>query len=145
MKFDAILRAHGFMRTERPPELWEADTRDELFLPMLGEMIAMGLGRGNELADLTLNVSNTTVEPEDDPDQEGEWIPEGDYVAVTVKGPGMWADDMWRAGQGPTKGLLYDVGPAAETAGAVFAYTRDLGAEGSVTVFLPRLVELDSP
>ena len=141
MKFEEIVRAHGFMRTERPPELWEADTRDELFLPMLGEMIAMGLGRGNELADLTLNVSNTTVEPEEDPDEEDEWIQEGDYVAVTVKGPGTWADDRWRAGQGPTTGLLCNVGPAAETAGAVFAYTRDLGAEGSVTVFLPRLEE----
>ncbi len=138
MEFDAILRAHGFMRTERPPELWEADTRDEVFLPMLGEMIALGLGRGNELEALTLNVSNTTVEPDDDPEEEA-WAPAGDYVAVTVRGAGSWQDDLWRAGQGPTKGLLSDIGPAADTAGAVLAYTRDLGAGGSVTVLLPRL------
>jgi hypothetical protein len=139
LEFDAILRAHGFMRTERPLELWEADTRDELFLPMLGEMIALGLGRGNELEDLTLNVSNMTVEPDDEPDEAGAWVPEGHYVAVTVRGAGRWQDDLWRAGQGPTKGLLSDVGPAADTAGAVFAYTRDLGAECAVTVLLPRL------
>ena len=24
MKFEALLRAHGFMKTERPPEMWEA-------------------------------------------------------------------------------------------------------------------------
>jgi hypothetical protein len=139
VEFEAILRAHAFMRTERPPETWEADTDDERFLPVLGEMIALGLGRGNELADLTLNVSNVTVAPDDDPDEEAEWIPQGDYVAVSVRGAGTWEDDVWRRGQGPTKGPLRDVGPAADDAGAVVAYARDLGDGGSVTVVLPRL------
>jgi hypothetical protein len=136
VRFDEILRAHAFMRTERPPLLWEADTDDERFLPMLGEMIVIGLGRGNELAELTLSVSNVTVEEDDD---EEAWVAPGDYVAVTVRGPGRWANDVWRAGEGPTRGLLCNVGPWADDAGAVYAYTRELGDEGAVTVFLPRL------
>ena len=120
--------------------LWEPETEDEPFLRMLGEMIALGLGRGNELEDLTLNVSNVVVERDED-DEEVEWIPEGEYVAITVRGAGAWDDDTWRAGQGPTTGLLRNVGPAAEAAGAVYAYARDLDPEGSVTVFLPRVLE----
>lgn len=136
MELDGYLRAHAFMQVERPPLLWEADTEDEAFLRMLGEMIVIGLGRGNELGDLVLSVANVTVEPDD----EDPSLDEGDYVAVTVRGAGHWeADDLWRAGQGPTRGLLVNVGPAADTAGAVFAYTRNLGGEGSVTVLLPRL------
>jgi hypothetical protein len=140
MDLEALLRAHAFMKVERPPLMWSPDIDDEPFLRMLGEMIALGLGRGNELADLTLNVSNVTVGLEDEPDEEGAWIPEGDYVAVTVRGPGTWDDDTWRAGQGPTKGLVCNVGPAADTAGAVYAYVRNLVPEGSVTALLPRLV-----
>lgn len=63
MELDALLRAHAFMRVERPPLLWELDAQDEPF----------------------------------------------------------------------------NVAPAADTAGATYAYARDLGEEGSVTVFLPRL------
>jgi len=102
-------------------------------------MIALGLGRGNELGDLTLNVSNVVVEPDQD-DEEVEWIPGGEYVAITVRGAGAWNEDTWRAGQGPASGLLRDVGPAAEAAGAVYAYARDLAPEGSVTALLPRFV-----
>jgi hypothetical protein len=137
VKLDAVLRAHAFMRVERPPELWEADAELEAFLRMLGEMIVVGLNRGNELGDLVLGASNVTVEPDED---EEATIPEGDYVAITVRGGGEWAaDDVWRAGEGPTHGLLCNVGPAADTAGAAFAYTRNLGREGSVTVLVPRL------
>ena len=138
MDLEAHLRSHAFMKVERPPLMWSPDTEDEPFLLMLGEMIALGLGRGTELADLTLNVSNVTVDP-DAEDDEGEAIPDGDYVAVTVRGAGVWEDDLWRASQGATPGLLGNVGPAAEAAGAVYAYTRNLGSEGSVTALLPRL------
>src|ERR671919_2821151 len=88
MRFDEILRAHGFMRTERPPLMWEADTDDERFIPMLGEMIVVGLNAGNELAQLRLAVSNVTVEEEEEEDdpEETPWVEPGDYVAVTVKG-----------------------------------------------------------
>ena len=137
MDLEAHLRSHAFMKVERPPLMWSPDTEDEPFLLMLGEMIALGLGRGIELADLTLNVSNVTVDP--DEDEEGEAIPEGDYVAVTVRGAGVWEDDLWRAGQGATTGLLGNVVAAADAAGAVYAYTRNLGSEGSVTALLPRL------
>ncbi|MGA9160901.1 MAG: hypothetical protein WB297_08580 [Actinomycetota bacterium] len=137
MDLEALLREHAFMKVEPPPQMWSPRTDDEPFILMLGEMIALGRGRGIELEDLTLNVSNVTVEPDDD--EEGP-IPEGDYVAITVHGAGTWEDDSWRAGQGPTTtGLLCTVGPAADAAGAVYAYARDLGSEGSVTALLPRL------
>jgi hypothetical protein len=138
MDLQALVRAHGFMRTEAPPAIWEADTQDEPFLKMLGEMIVIGLGRGNDLAELVLNVSNVTIEPDEDP-EDRVWAEPGDYVAITVRGAGTWEDDVWRAGQGPTKGLLVHVGPAADDAGAVVAYTRNLRGEGSVTALVPRL------
>ena len=138
MRLDEILTAHGFVRTERPPLMWEADTDDERFIPLLGEMIVVGLNAGNELAQLTLAVSNVTVE-EDDDEPETPWVEPGDYVAVTVKGPGRWSDDVWRSGDGPTRGMLVNVAPRADDAGAVYAYTRDLDGEGAITVFLRRL------
>ena len=141
MDLDGPLRAQASLKVERPPTLWEAETEVEPFLALLGEMIALGLGRGNELGDLTLNVSNVVAEPDED-DEEVDRIPDGEYVAITVRGAGAWDDDTWRAGQGPTTGPLSTVGPAANAAGAVYAYTRDLVAEGSVTVLLPRLPEL---
>jgi len=124
------------MNVEHPPLMWEPDTDDEAFLRVLGEMIVIGLGRGNELAELTISVSNVTAGA----DEEGGWIPPGDYVAISIRGSGTWDDDAWRAGQGPTTGLLCNVGPAADTAGAAYAYTRNLGSEGSVTTLFPRLV-----
>ena len=136
MNLEPILRAHGFMHVEHPPQMWEADTQDETFLRVHGEMIAIGLGRGNELERLTLSVANVTAEPDD----EGGWIPAGDYVAVSVRGGGAWAEDTWSAGHGRTNGLLRDVGPAADAAGAVYADARDLGSTGSVTTLFPRLV-----
>ena len=140
MDLEGPLRAQTSLKVERSPTLWEAETEVEPFLALLGEMIALGLGRGNELADLTLNVSNVVVERDED-DEEVEWIPDGEYVAISVRGAGAWDDDTWRAGQGPTAGSLSNVGPAADAAGAVYAYTRDLVSEGSVTVFLPRVLE----
>jgi hypothetical protein len=139
MRFDEFLTAHGFMRTERPPLMWEADTDDERFIPLLGEMIVVGLNAGNELAQLTLAVSNVTVEEDDDEPEETPWVEPGDYVAVTVRGPGRWSDDVWRSGDGPTLGMLVNVAPRADDAGAVYAYTRDLDGEGALTVFLRRL------
>jgi hypothetical protein len=137
MDLDGPLRAQSAVKVERPPALWEADTETEPFLALLGELIALGLGRGNELADLTLNVANVVVEPDD---EDGS-IPEGEFVAITVRGGGSWDDDTWRAGHRPSVGLFESLGPAAERAGAVYAYARDLADEGSLTVFLPRLPE----
>ena len=137
MDLDGPLRAQTAIKVERPPALWEADTETEPFLALLGELIALGLGRGNELAGLTLNVANVVVEPDD----EGDSTPEGEFVAITVRGGGSWDDEVWRAGRRPDTGMFEGVGPAAERAGAVYAYARDLGDECSVTVFLPRLLE----
>ncbi len=72
MKLGPLLRAHAFLKVERPPELWEADTEDVRFVPLLGEMIAASLAGGVELADLTLNVANIVVEAADaDAEEEG--------------------------------------------------------------------------
>src|ERR671936_553093 len=114
MRFDEILTAHGFMRTERPPLMWEADTNDERFIPLLGEMIVVGLNAGNELAQLTLAVSNVTVEEDEDP-EETPWVEPGDYVAVTVQGPGRWSDDVWRSGDGPTVPTISPVSRSSTT------------------------------
>jgi hypothetical protein len=139
VELEALLRAHGFMRVERPPELWEVDAEDEPFLHLLGEMIALGLGSDAELSELTLNVSNVVVEPDEEPDEPPRLEP-GEYVAITVRGAGTWGeDDVWHTGQGPTRGILCDVAARADEAGAVYAYSRRLEGEGSVTALLPRL------
>jgi len=137
MDLEAPLRAQGSMKVERPPTMWEADTEVEPFLALLGELIAFGLGRGNELAELTLNVSNVVVEP----DEEGGSIPEGEFVGITVRGAGSWDDDVWLPGTELTTASLRDITVAAGAAGAAYAYERNLGPEGSITVFLPRLRE----
>ena len=97
-------------------------------------MIALGLGRGDELAGLTLNVANVVVEADD---EDGS-MPEGEFVAITVRGGGSGDDDTWRPGSEPSTGTLREVGTAAGAAGAVYGYSRNLGDEGSVTVFLLR-------
>ena len=85
---DALLNAHAFIRLERPPSLWEVDVDDELFIRMLGEMIVVALLHHDVLAELTLNASNVTV-GDDGPDGVGS----GDYLAVSIKGPGQWEPD----------------------------------------------------
>ncbi len=59
---ESVRRAHAFLRTEAPPEPWQMDA-DETFFPLLGEMIAAGLARGNELGDITLSFANVRVKP----------------------------------------------------------------------------------
>jgi len=49
VKLDALLRAHGFMNVQRPPALWEADTEDIRFVPLLGEVIAVRASLTNAL------------------------------------------------------------------------------------------------
>ena len=84
MKLDGIVRAHEFMHIERPHVLWEADTQDEVFIRLLGEMIAFALQRSPNVSTLTLNVANVVV----DPHAAREGMPAGEYLAVTVRGPG---------------------------------------------------------
>jgi hypothetical protein len=124
---------------ERPPEVWAPASALEPFIRLLGELIAAGLARnGNELAGLTLNVSNVTVEP----DAAGT-IPAGDFVAVTVRGAGDWEPEVsW-----PREGafLTPDIAAAASDARAAYGYTRLIGeSEGSITVLVPTQTPNDS-
>lgn len=131
---DALLTAHAFMRVERPPELWQVDVEDEPFIRMLGEMIVVGLLHHDVLADLTINASNVTV-GDDGPDG----VAPGDYVAMTVRGPGAWDRD--RTWTPSSAGPLWnaDLDAAARAASVSFGYLRSSGQEeGSITVFIPR-------
>lgn len=136
MELDAFLRAHEFMRVERPPLLWEADAELEPVIRMMGEMLALALRHHNDLAALTLNASNVTLE---DPGPEA--VAPGDYVALTVSGPGDdWEDLTWRPGSPATTFDQFgDLGRALDVAGVPFAYARRLADGGTITVYLPRL------
>jgi hypothetical protein len=129
---EALLRSHGFMRVERPPELWEVDVLDVPFIRMLGEMIVVGLRHHDDLAELTLNVSNVTAEG------APAGVRLGDYVAVTVSGAGGWEDATWT----PTSTEPFwseDLTAAMREASVALAYTRFVSAdEGSLTVWIPR-------
>jgi hypothetical protein len=136
MRLEALLRAHGFMRVERPPQLWQADTDDERFVPLLGEMIAASLARGGALEELTLGAANVTVTDPGEP-------PPGDYVAVSVGGRVAWESEaVWHPHRPWQLPWLDDLTRRLVPAGVRFAYTRNQPPEGSLTVFLPRLVEL---
>jgi hypothetical protein len=131
---DAVLRAHAFMRVERPPELWEVDVDDDVFIRMLGELIVVGLLHHDVLADLTLKASNVTVA-----DDGPAGVAPGDHVAITIRGPGRWeADVTWTPASADP---LWSPGTdaAVRAASASFAYLRRLADDdGSITVFLPR-------
>ena len=134
-ELEGLLRAHSFLRVERPPELWEPGVELEPFIRLLGEMIAAGLVRnGQELGEITLNVSNVTVEPE-----AAGPVPAGDFVAVTIRSGGDWSPETTWDPAAEHDGFLVsrDVEAALSRASAAWAYTRQLGEEGSVTVFFP--------
>jgi hypothetical protein len=141
MQLGPLLTAHSFMRIERPPLLWDADTEDLRFLPLLGEIIAAGLGKGTPLAELTLNASNVVVEPSPDAGGEPAAPLPGEYVAITVSGIADFGPDAaWaQTERKRTHGLLDRLSSSLETAGARFAYVRRIGDQGSFTVFLARL------
>jgi hypothetical protein len=136
-ELEALLTAHAYLRVERPPALWTTGVDLEAFLPLLGEMIAAGLVRnGQALGEITLNVSNVSVEPDDE-----SHVPPGDFVAFTIRSRGDWAPEAtWSPGATtPTPFVSADLAAAAARAGAAYGYTRTLALDqGSVTVFLPR-------
>lgn len=133
MKLDALLRAHAFMRVERPPELWEIDTDDDTGVILtLGEMIVAGLVRGTDLADLTLNASNVVIERS----AASDHLPAGEYVALTVRGAGAWPDATWWPGV--ARAPLEDLWAAAARGGWSYGYMRDLGADGGSVTLLYR-------
>jgi hypothetical protein len=135
MKLDGIVRAHEFMHIERTPVLWEADTGDEVFIRLLGEVISFALQRSRDVSTLTLNVANVAV----DSHATREGMPAGDYLAVTVRGPGSGTPELvWE----PTSPLIFgpfgDLDKAALNSRAVWVYSRNLGEEGSITAFFRR-------
>ena len=137
MKLDGYLTAHGFMRVERPPHLWEADTEEVAFLELTGEMIAAALGRGNELSDLVLAASNVVV----DADAATDKIPTGEFVAITIRGGGDWSPEMvWTPASPRSSNWTCNVERTAPNARAEHAYVRTHQEGGSLTVFLRRLV-----
>jgi hypothetical protein len=122
------------MRVERPHLLWEVDVDDEPFIRMLGEMIVVGLLHHDVLAELTLNASNVTVG-----DDGPAFVAPGDYVAITVAGPGNWEPDVSWTPASAEPFWSGDLDAAVRAASAAFAYRRRLGDdEGSITVFIPR-------
>jgi hypothetical protein len=139
MTLDALLRAHGFMKVERPPVLWTVDTEDVRFVPLLGEMIAAALGGGAPLHELTLNASNVVVEQADDAEAAP---PAGEYVAVSVSGRlDLGPDDRWRPTRPAGSKLLRRLHERLLEAGVRFAYIRRTPPIGSITVFLVRTRE----
>ena len=138
MKLEAILRSHSYMRVERPPLLWEADTQDEAFIRLLGEMIAFVLQRSSSVYGLTLSAANVVVEP----DASSHQISAGEYVAVTVSGPGRDTPEFrWWPTASRTFEEFGDLTRAASAAGGVWLYTRNLGDKGSITTLLRRTVD----
>src|SRR5919108_763009 len=130
----SLLRAHSFMRVERPPALWEVDVLDEPFIRMLGELIVVGLRHHDVLAELTLNVGNVSVEI--DPPSG---VAPGDYVAVTVRGPGEWERDVSWTPASTEPLWSRDLDLAMRAASVSFAYRRAFGTDGgSITVWIPR-------
>ena len=119
------------MKVERPPELWEADTDDRAFIPLLGEMIVACLVRGGKLEELTLNASNVVVEENAAPPAPGR------YVALTIRGTVEWdGDAVWHPGKPWQVSHLDDLSGRLEPAGVRHAYIRRMDPEGSITVFL---------
>jgi hypothetical protein len=139
MKLDGIVRAHEFMHIERPPVLWEADTQDEVFIRLLGEMIAFALQRSPDVSALTLNVANVVV----DLHAARHGMPAGEYLAVTVRGPGPGTPQLvWRPNAPLTFGPFGDLDKAALKSRAIWVYSQNLGEEGSITAFFRRLLAL---
>jgi hypothetical protein len=136
-ELEALLTAHAYLQVERPPVLWDPETDLEPLIRLLGEMISAALVRnGRLLSQVTLNVSNVTV----DPDAAGR-IPAGDFVAVTIRSRGDWSPETsWRRGADEAVPLVDEnIGAAAAAAGVVYGYSRVLaGGEGSVTVLFAR-------
>jgi hypothetical protein len=135
-ELEGLLRAHSFLKVERPPELWEPDVELEPFIRLLGEMIAAGLVRnGQELGEITLNVSNVVVD-----ESAAGPMPTGAFVALTIRSAGDWnPETTWDPVTEHDGSLVsHDLENALNVASASWAYTRELGDEGSVTVLFPR-------
>lgn len=140
MQLEPILRALAPMKIVRPPLLWEADTEHVSLLALLREITAAAVSTGVPLERVTLQASNTVFE--DPGDEEEPIIPDpGEYVAVTVSGPGrLGPDETWHP-EARGLGHLSRLHDLLEAAGVRFAYVRSIPPDASVTILLPRLAE----
>lgn len=140
MHLPDLLRFHTSVRVEAPPEPWEAVYDETGLLTLLAGLVDAALGSGSTRADLALGVANVVVPADQDPDGEITTAPPaGEYVAVTLTGPGSWASDWtWLpslAGARPQPPVSADLLTPSK---AVYAYGRDLGDGSSVSIFLRR-------
>ena len=134
MDLGPLLRAHSYLRVERPVTLWPAAADDVTLIPLLGLMIVAALTRGTELADVGLLESNVTIDHDDGP------LPAGDFVALTVSGIGDWSPEVSWLPDDPTAVLLVnpELTDAVRVAAASWAYTRAVDGHGSITVLFPK-------
>ena len=134
MDLGPLLRAHSYLRVERPSTLWSAAADDVTLIPLLGLMIVAALLRGTELADVGLLASNVTIAHDDGP------LPPGDFVALTISGAGVWSPEVSWLPDDPTAPVLVndELSAAMSTAGVCWGYTRALEDGGSVTVLFAR-------
>jgi hypothetical protein len=127
------LRAHSYLRVERPFTLWHADVDDVALIRLTGELLASALARGTALPDVVLRASNVTVT-----DDQGV-LPVGDHVAITVEGVGDWSPEVsWTPDHTEIVLLNTDVTAAARAASVLWAYTRAFESGGSITVLFSR-------
>ena len=86
---------------------------------------------------LVLKLSNIAI-PVDAADES---LPAGEFVGLTLLGPGAWGqDERWAPGAS-VEGLLANLGGVAQAAGSPAAYSRLIGGVSSLTVLLPRSKE----
>jgi len=127
------LRAHSYLRVERPFTLWHAEADDVALIRLTGELLATALARGTALPDVVLRGNNVTVT-----DDEGT-LPIGDYVALTIEGVGDWSPEAsWTPDRIDVVLVNADVTVAARAAGVRWGYTRAFEHGGSVTVLFSR-------
>jgi len=97
-------------------------------------LIVAGLGRGNALGDLLLNVSNVVVEDH----LPGGAPPLGRFVALSISGTGDWEPELvWTRERPAIRGIVgADLDAALRAAGVPYAYVRVGREGGSVTAYL---------
>jgi hypothetical protein len=129
-----VLRAHSYLRVERPPTLWPAEVDDVRLIRLLGETIAFALGRGTELGEVGMRAANMTVDHDDAP------LAAGDYATLSIEGVGDWSPEVsWTPDEPDTTVVLTDdITAALRAADVRWAYTRAFEDHGSITVFFPR-------
>lgn len=136
-----LLRTHPSLRTEVPPLLWEATTDETHLVPLVDQVVAAALRSGSPLTALALGLANVVVpEPAAAEEDGAGFTPApGEYVALTLAGPGSWSTDWsWlphQAAAPPGMTLPPDLLAAAKVC---YAYGRDLAGSSSVTLFLAR-------